>query len=165
MRHAKFAAKLEEVITDPAKLGVKLRADNVDIAYPPIVQSGGVHDLRASAASDDRHLQYDVITASIGASRCRGQAGAGHWALYAETSVHFGMHVRFDAPALLGASMSVREEQCENCIRFYAPTDPQVPICGCATWRARMLRNTEHASQQRAGRAARRTACTDRPWT
>ena len=68
VRHAKFTAKLEEAITDPAKLGIKLRADNVDIAYPPIVQSGGVYDLRASAQSDDRHLQYDVITASIGAS-------------------------------------------------------------------------------------------------
>ena len=68
MRHAKFTAKLEEAITDPAKLGIKLRADNVDIAYPPIVQSGGVYDLRASAQSDDRHLQYDVITASIGAA-------------------------------------------------------------------------------------------------
>ena len=68
MRHAKFTAKLEEAIADPAKLGIKLRADNVDIAYPPIVQSGGVYDLRASAQSDDRHLQYDVITASIGAA-------------------------------------------------------------------------------------------------
>ena len=68
VRHAKFTAKLEEAITDPAKLGIKLRADNVDIAYPPIVQSGGVYDLRASAQSDERHLQYDVITASIGAA-------------------------------------------------------------------------------------------------
>lgn len=75
VRHAKFTAKLEEAITDPAKLGIKLRADNVDIAYPPIVQSGGVYDLRASAQSDDRHLQYDVITASIGAVLLSKQAG------------------------------------------------------------------------------------------
>ena len=77
MRHAKFTAKLEEAIADPAKLGIKLRADNVDIAYPPIVQSGGVYDLRASAQSDDRHLQYDVITASIGAAWYRFRVSTG----------------------------------------------------------------------------------------
>ena len=75
MRHAKFAAKLEEVIADPGRLGVKLRPDNVDVAYPPIVQSGGVYSLKPSAQSDERHLQYDVITASIGAARSAMRAG------------------------------------------------------------------------------------------
>jgi nucleosome binding factor SPN SPT16 subunit len=46
---------------------VKLNRDNVDISYPPIVQSGGVYDLRPSAANDERPLQYDVVLLAIGA--------------------------------------------------------------------------------------------------
>ena len=30
---------------------MKLRQDNVDIAYPPIIQSGGDYDLKVGAAS------------------------------------------------------------------------------------------------------------------
>ena len=46
---------------------MKLNRDNVDISYPPIVQSGGVYDLRPSAANDERPLQYDVVLLAIGA--------------------------------------------------------------------------------------------------
>ncbi len=38
VKHSKLSEMTEEVITDPSKIGVKLRADNVDIAYPPIFQ-------------------------------------------------------------------------------------------------------------------------------
>ncbi|KAK9903552.1 hypothetical protein WJX75_008667 [Coccomyxa subellipsoidea] len=67
VKHSKFGQKIDEVISDPAKCKVKLKADNVDISYPPIVQSGGVYDLRASATNDDRPLQYDVVLMAIGA--------------------------------------------------------------------------------------------------
>jgi nucleosome binding factor SPN SPT16 subunit len=66
VKHSKFGQKIDEVISDPAKCKVKLKADNVDISYPPIVQSGGVYDLRASATNDDRPLQYDVVLMAIG---------------------------------------------------------------------------------------------------
>ena len=37
---------MEEVITKPEKINLKLKSDSVDIAYPPVVQSGGVYDLK-----------------------------------------------------------------------------------------------------------------------
>ena len=46
----------EEVITDPPKIGVKLKQENVDIAYPPLFQSGGHYDLKLNAACDDNNL-------------------------------------------------------------------------------------------------------------
>lgn len=46
----------EEVITDPPKIGVKLKQENVDIAYPPLFQSGGKYDLKLNAACDESNL-------------------------------------------------------------------------------------------------------------
>lgn len=69
VKHTKFGQKIEEVITDPSKINVKLKADMVDISYPPIVQSGGVYDLKAGASNDERPLQYDVVLMAIGAAR------------------------------------------------------------------------------------------------
>eukprot|EP00955_Chlamydomonas_euryale_P086243 364199-Chlamydomonas_euryale.AAC.5 len=47
VKHSKLSTATEEAIVDPSKVNVKLRADNVDIAYPPIFQSGGNYDLKA----------------------------------------------------------------------------------------------------------------------
>lgn len=44
-----------------------MNPQNLDIAYAPIVQSGGQYDLKVSAASDERRLEYDVILCSLGA--------------------------------------------------------------------------------------------------
>ncbi len=41
VKHSKLCSSTEEVITDPSKINVKLKKENVDIAYPPIFQSGG----------------------------------------------------------------------------------------------------------------------------
>lgn len=38
MKHARFGARIEEALTDPEKAKVKLKAENCDISYPPIVQ-------------------------------------------------------------------------------------------------------------------------------
>ncbi|KAG0492646.1 hypothetical protein HPP92_005733 [Vanilla planifolia] len=60
----------EKAIQDPLKLKVKLKAENVDICYPPIFQSGGKFDLRPSASSNDDDLYYEsgsVIICAIGA--------------------------------------------------------------------------------------------------
>ena len=67
MKHSKLSEEIEQVLTEPQKIQVKLTAANLDIAYAPIVQSGGVYDLKVSAASDDRRLEYDVILCSLGA--------------------------------------------------------------------------------------------------
>ncbi|KAI3445461.1 hypothetical protein Pfo_002126 [Paulownia fortunei] len=67
--HASLMDDTEKAILDPVKIGVKLKAENVDICYPPIFQSGGNFDLRPSASSNDDYLYYDsssVIVCAIG---------------------------------------------------------------------------------------------------
>ena len=60
MKHSKLSERTEEVISDPAgKLSVKLRQDNCDIAYPPIIQSGGDYDLKVGHSSDcSKHVHH-----------------------------------------------------------------------------------------------------------
>lgn len=68
VRHSKLADKIEEVISEPSKIEIKLKADSVDIAYPPLVQSGGEYDLRlAAGTSKDSLIHYGVIVCHLGA--------------------------------------------------------------------------------------------------
>lgn len=67
--HASLMDDTEKAILDPARVKVKLKAENVDICYPPIFQSGGKFDLRPNASSNDDFLFYDstsVIICAIG---------------------------------------------------------------------------------------------------
>ncbi|KAJ0964079.1 hypothetical protein J5N97_029201 [Dioscorea zingiberensis] len=67
--HSSLMDDTEKVILDPLKVKVKLKAENVDICYPPIFQSGGEFDLKPSASSNDDDLYYDptsVILCAIG---------------------------------------------------------------------------------------------------
>ncbi|KAL1536333.1 FACT complex subunit spt16 [Salvia divinorum] len=67
--HTSLTDDTEKVITEPARIKVKLKADNVDICYPPIFQSGGQFDLKPSATSNDDYLFYDntaVIICAMG---------------------------------------------------------------------------------------------------
>ncbi|KAG1678588.1 hypothetical protein FOA52_012595 [Chlamydomonas sp. UWO 241] len=64
--HSKLSTLTEGAITDPSTVSVKLRAENVDIAYPPIFQSGGKYDLKVSVPSDDSPLHDGVIVVSLG---------------------------------------------------------------------------------------------------
>ncbi|XP_010272755.1 PREDICTED: FACT complex subunit SPT16-like [Nelumbo nucifera] len=67
--HSSLMDDTEKAILEPAKVKVKLKAENVDICYPPIFQSGGDFDLRPSASSNDENLYYDstsVIICAIG---------------------------------------------------------------------------------------------------
>lgn len=66
VKHSKLAASTEEIITDPTKIQVKLKAENCDIAYPPAIQSGGKYDFRIGSPSDDSHLHNGVIVVSVG---------------------------------------------------------------------------------------------------
>ncbi|KAK6777074.1 hypothetical protein RDI58_023791 [Solanum bulbocastanum] len=67
--HSLLMDDTEKAILEPAKIKVKLKAENVDICYPPIFQSGGNFDLRPSATSNDEQLYYDsasVIICAVG---------------------------------------------------------------------------------------------------
>ena len=46
---------------------VQLTADLVESCYTPIIQSGGVYDLKPSAVSNDDHLHFGTIICSLGA--------------------------------------------------------------------------------------------------
>ena len=66
--HAKLSEQCEDFILEPSKLGMKdVEAEDVDICYPPILQSGGEYELKLSAQSSDKKLHYGVVTISLGA--------------------------------------------------------------------------------------------------
>lgn len=46
VKHSKLTEQTEQVVIEPAKVQVKLKPENCDIAYPPIFQSGGKYDLK-----------------------------------------------------------------------------------------------------------------------
>jgi nucleosome binding factor SPN SPT16 subunit len=67
--HSSLMDDTEKAILEPARIKVKLKAENVDICYPPIFQSGGDFDLKPSASSNEENLYYDstsVILCAIG---------------------------------------------------------------------------------------------------
>ncbi|KAJ7963221.1 FACT complex subunit SPT16 [Quillaja saponaria] len=68
--HSALMDETEKAILEPSRASCKLKAENVDICYPPIFQSGGEFDLKPSAASNDELLYYDsasVIICAVGA--------------------------------------------------------------------------------------------------
>uniref|UniRef100_A0ACD5VAV6 Uncharacterized protein n=1 Tax=Avena sativa TaxID=4498 RepID=A0ACD5VAV6_AVESA len=68
--HSKLMVLTEKILLTPINIDVKLKAENVDICYPPIFQSGGKYDLRPAAFSNDEDLYYDsgsVIICAFGA--------------------------------------------------------------------------------------------------
>ncbi|KAM0848757.1 hypothetical protein ACQ4PT_054181 [Festuca glaucescens] len=68
--HSKLMVLTEKILLSPINIDVKLKAENVDICYPPIFQSGGKYDLRPAAFSNDDVLYYDsgsVIICALGA--------------------------------------------------------------------------------------------------
>ena len=73
VKHSAMAEQIEKALMQPSTIGVKLKQDLLDIAYPPTVQSGGAYDLRANAPNTDKPLQYDVILMSIGVPRQSSQ--------------------------------------------------------------------------------------------
>lgn len=63
IKHSALAQQNETAALDPTKppLEVKLKAENVSIAHPFVVQSGGNYDLKLGAQSDDERLHYDPL--------------------------------------------------------------------------------------------------------
>lgn len=67
IKHSALAEKTEDVFQDPTKIKIKMKPENLDSCYTPIIQSGGNYDLKPSAQSDDNELHYGVIVCSLGA--------------------------------------------------------------------------------------------------
>lgn len=63
VKHSRFSEKIEQAIQDPQACQVRLKAENLDSAYPPLVQSGGVYELKLGTQSDDRPIHFDVVRA------------------------------------------------------------------------------------------------------
>ncbi|KAK3136504.1 hypothetical protein QOZ80_5BG0437080 [Eleusine coracana subsp. coracana] len=70
VEHSKLMELTEKIILAPMKINVRLKAENVDICYPPIFQSGGKYDLKPGALSNDDNLYFDsesIIVCAMGA--------------------------------------------------------------------------------------------------
>jgi len=67
VKHTALSDKTEKVLLNPEKLNVKLRPENIDVAYLPLFQSGGKYDLKLTAQCEETNLHYGVILASVGA--------------------------------------------------------------------------------------------------
>ncbi|KAL6048781.1 FACT complex subunit [Balamuthia mandrillaris] len=67
--HSTIAEKIEDIFSDPSKISKKLasKREKVESCYTPIIQSGGVYDLRPSAVSNDDPLHFGTIICSVGA--------------------------------------------------------------------------------------------------
>ncbi|KAK9807391.1 hypothetical protein WJX73_010932 [Symbiochloris irregularis] len=66
-KHSDLARDAETHLMDPTKLEIKLRKENVDVAFYPLIQSGGKFDLKVTQTSDNSTLAYDVIMVALGA--------------------------------------------------------------------------------------------------
>lgn len=86
VKHAKLSEMTEEVITEPQKANIRLKAENVDIAYPPSFQSGGNYDLKYySALPDDSTLHDGVVLVSLGTRYSQYCANVGRTYLFNST--------------------------------------------------------------------------------
>lgn len=66
VKHSKLAGMVETIVKDPQKIGVKLRAENCDLAFPATFQSGGKYNMKLTAVSDDEPLKADAMLFSVG---------------------------------------------------------------------------------------------------
>lgn len=66
VKHLKLAEGVEAAISDK-KYVTGVDTSQVDMCYPPIIQSGGNYSLKFSAVSDKNHLHFGAIVCSLGA--------------------------------------------------------------------------------------------------
>ncbi|KAG8222217.1 hypothetical protein J437_LFUL001415 [Ladona fulva] len=66
VKHSKLAEGVESAITDK-KYVTGVDTTQVDMCYPPIVQSGGNYNLKFSVVSDKNILHFGAIVCSLGA--------------------------------------------------------------------------------------------------
>jgi nucleosome binding factor SPN SPT16 subunit len=66
VKHSALSEAISQMINNPSTCGIKLKPDSCDIAYLPVVQSGGSFNLRVGAESDDSRLHDDVVLVHFG---------------------------------------------------------------------------------------------------
>ncbi|XP_075220369.1 SPT16 homolog, facilitates chromatin remodeling subunit dre4 [Lycorma delicatula] len=66
VKHAKLSEGVEAALTDKKYVG-NVDTSQLDMCYPPIIQSGGNYSLKFSAASDKNTLHFGTIVCSLGA--------------------------------------------------------------------------------------------------
>uniref|UniRef100_A0A1L8E2L1 FACT complex subunit n=1 Tax=Nyssomyia neivai TaxID=330878 RepID=A0A1L8E2L1_9DIPT len=66
VKHTKLAEGVEGAIANK-KYVTGVDASQVDVCYPPIIQSGGNYSLKYSALSDKNYLHFGAIVCSLGA--------------------------------------------------------------------------------------------------
>ncbi|KAG6459246.1 hypothetical protein O3G_MSEX011280 [Manduca sexta] len=66
VKHSKLAEGVEAAISDK-KYVTGVDTSQVDMCYPPIIQSGGNYSLKFSAVSDKNHLHFGAVVCSLGA--------------------------------------------------------------------------------------------------
>ncbi|GAM27039.1 hypothetical protein SAMD00019534_102140 [Acytostelium subglobosum LB1] len=69
--HSELTNYTLDIFNTPEKISTRLTKDTVDYAYLPIIQSGGVYDLKFNATSNDDTLHFGTIVVSLG-SRYKG---------------------------------------------------------------------------------------------
>ncbi|XP_065056378.1 FACT complex subunit SPT16-like [Rhopilema esculentum] len=66
VKHSKLADQIETALESKKYLAAGMDADQVELCYTPIVQSGGKFSLKFSAVSSDEKLHFGVIICSLG---------------------------------------------------------------------------------------------------
>nr|XP_033780947.1 FACT complex subunit SPT16 [Geotrypetes seraphini] len=65
VRHSKLAESVEKAIEDKKYLS-GTDPSTVEMCYPPIIQSGGVYNLKFSVVSDKNYMHFGAITCAMG---------------------------------------------------------------------------------------------------
>ncbi len=66
VKHSKIAEGVEKALSDK-KYVPNIETSNLDVCYPPIVQSGGNYKLKFSTVSDKEVVHFGAIICSFGA--------------------------------------------------------------------------------------------------
>ncbi|XP_065828141.1 FACT complex subunit SPT16-like [Oscarella lobularis] len=67
LKHSQLADAIERALSDDKKWTAGMNMEQLEVCYPPIVQSGGKFQLKFSAVSDENRLHFGVIVCSFGA--------------------------------------------------------------------------------------------------
>lgn len=65
--HSALSLQVERQVKNPKEYKLNANANYIDSCYTPIIESGGVYDLKPSAVSNDDSLTPDTIVCSMGA--------------------------------------------------------------------------------------------------
>jgi nucleosome binding factor SPN SPT16 subunit len=118
--HEALASYIEDILEDPSKISLKVPKEDVQSCYFPIIQSGGVYDLRVSAQSTNDNLSNDVMIASIGAR-------------YKQYCSNITRTFFVDPPKKVSETYDVLLEMQEACLAFMKPGNQLKDVYKAAT--------------------------------